>query len=87
MPQMHIVARTHKITLHLPEISLCVWQKNKALKKSLRRLSKEALIKSCGQKAWEGVVTKIVKGKKELRTLVSEVGHCLDCSLPDSLIC
>lgn len=29
----------------------------------------------------------IVKGEKELGILVSEVGHCLDCSLPDSLIC
>lgn len=56
-------------------------------KKSLRRLTREALIKSRGQKDREGVVTRIVKGKKELGTLVSEVGHCLDCSLPDSLIC
>lgn len=63
--------------------------RKQSLEKSLRKLTREALIKSCGQKGWEGVVMTrgIVKRQEELGTLVSEVGHRLDCSLPDSLIC
>lgn len=62
-----MAAKTHEITLHLSEISSCVWQKTKPWGGgggSLWRLTREALIKSCGQKDWEGGGYEDSKGRE-----------------------